>query len=375
MLGLERLVADAGQLPTPGRLGLLTHPAGVTRDLTPGAVALLRAGLPLARLYGPEHGVDGSGAPGEAPEVGPDAATGLPTESLYGKNLPEIAQALRSVDTLLVDVQDVGARFYTYISTLHQVLEASREAGVRVVVLDRPNPLGFAVEGPVLRPEFQSFVGIAPIPLRHGLTLGELARFFAARLGAQAHVIPCDPRERYGGELPWVPPSPNLPDLANVALYPGTCLIEALSASEGRGTALPFRLAGAPGLDAPALASRLNRLNLPGVRFRAAHFTPTASKHAGQHCSGVQVHLTGELPQALPVGLALLGALLECGATPNEDWLQKLLGLPVNEVNTAPEAALDTCARWRGEAEVFAHAHFAPYWLYPRTPLVLGGPL
>ncbi|MER3445061.1 MAG: DUF1343 domain-containing protein [Meiothermus sp.] len=363
MTGLERLLAEPAQLKDAGRVGLLTHPAGVTRDLTPSAVALLQAGVRLERLYGPEHGIDGSGQAGEAPEVATDRQTGLPAHSLYGKNPSEIAGLTAQVDTLLVDLQDVGVRFYTYVSTLVQVLEAARQTKTRVVVLDRPNPLGFALEGPVLEPRFRSFVGALEVPLRHGLTLGECARL----VSPEAQVIPCDPLEPFGyGGLPWVPPSPNLPDLETARLYVGTCLVEGSAASEGRGTALPFRLVGAPGLDAVRLGKRLNGLDLGPVRFRAAYFSPALSKHAAQPCAGVQIHALEPLARALPVGMALVGALAEQGLELNPDWLQKLLGIPFTLELFVPERALERGQAWELEAQRYAQERLSGAWLYPR---------
>jgi uncharacterized protein YbbC (DUF1343 family) len=363
MTGLERLCSDPSLLARPGRLGLLTHPAGVTRDLIPSAVALLRAGVRLERLYAPEHGIDGSGQAGEAPEVAADPQTGLPTHSLYPKGPSEIAELIARVDTLLVDLQDVGVRFYTYVSTLVQVLEAVRQTGTRVVVLDRPNPLGSRLEGPVLEPRFRSFVGALELPLRHGLTLGECARLVAP----EVEVILCDPLEPFGyGGLPWVPPSPNLPDLESARLYVGTGLVEGTAASEGRGTALPFRLVGAPGLDAVALARRLGDLDLGPVRFRPAYFMPTFSKHAGQPCAGVQIHVLEPLARALPIGIALVGALAEQGLELNPDWLQKLLGVPFAPELFVPERAQERCQLWELEAWRYAQERLAGAWLYPR---------
>lgn len=364
--GLEHLLAAPERAAGWGRVGLLTNPSGVTRDLTPAAAALLRAGVGLTRLYGPEHGVDGSGAPGEAPEVGRDAASGLPTTVLYGLTPEETTRRLAGLDTLLVDLQDVGVRFYTYISTVRDVLRSARERPLRVVILDRPNPLGFTVEGPPLDPAFRSFVGVtSALPLRHGLTLGEVARVLAAEERVAVEVIETDAPDGWHPGRPWVPPSPNLPDLGSVRLYPGTALVEALDANEGRGTALPFRLAGAPGVDAQALARRLNALNL-GVTARPAFFTPATSKHAGKRCAGVQLHEThAELQHALPLGLALFTALEEAGAQRNPDWLQQLLGVPADTVPTTPEAALTALAGWQASGEQQALA-LAPHRLYPR---------
>lgn len=366
LTGLERLLADPARANGWGRVGLLTNPSGVTGDLTPSAVALQRAGVPLVRLFGPEHGVDGSGAPGEAPDAGTDAASGLPTSVLYHLTDAETAARLAGLDTLLVDLVDVGVRFYTYISTVRDVLRAARALGLRVVILDRPNPIGFTVEGaPLQRPEFRSFVGVTQaLPLRHGLTLGEVARVLAAEEDATVDVIPTDAPDGWHPGRPWVPPSPNLPDLTNVHLYPGICLIEALDASEGRGTALPFLLVGAPGVDAPALAAEVNRRDL-GVTARPAFFTPTTSKHAGQRCAGVQLHDTGRPLRVLPLGLTLFTALEAAGAKRNPDWLQKLLGVPADTVPSSPDAALTALAGWQAAGGAAALS-LRPFWLYPR---------
>ncbi|WP_291424696.1 DUF1343 domain-containing protein [Deinococcus sp.] len=365
LIGLERLLADPALAAGWGQTGLLTHPGGVTLDLTPAAVALSRAGIALLRLYGPEHGVDGSGAPGEAPEVALDVASGLPASGLYHLSEEETAARLAGLDTLLIDLQDVGVRYYTYISTVRDVLRAARTLPLRVVVLDRPNPLGFRVEGPPLAPEFRSFVGVtAALPARHGLTIGEVARVLAAEEGVPVEVIRTDHPDGWPQARPWVPPSPNLPDLPSLRFYPGACLTEALDASEGRGTALPFRLFGAPGLDALRLAARLNALKL-GVTARPAFFTPATSKHAGQRCAGVQLHETGaELRDSLPLGLALFTALEELGATRNADWLQKLLGVPADTVPHTPELALAALREWQARGEAQAQA-LAAYHLYP----------
>lgn len=380
LTGLEHLLAAPARAAGWGRVGLLTNPSGVTRDLTPSAVAMLRAGVRLTRLFGPEHGVDGSGAPGEAPEAGVDPASGLPSSVLYHLSEQETLSRLDGIDTLLVDLVDVGVRFYTYISTVRDVLRAARtrqDTGqpLRVVVLDRPNPVGFTVEGPpLLDAAFRSFVGVTTaLPLRHGLTLGELARVLAAEEGTQVEVILTDAPDGWhgagsAGQRPWVPPSPNLPDLLHTRLYPGLCLVEALDASEGRGTALPFRVVGAPNMDAHALAARLNALDRNfglGVMARPAFFTPTTSKHAGQRCAGVQLHERAALSRALPLGLAVFTALEEAGAKRNPDWLQKLLGVPADDVPHTPEAALDALSGWQAAGEQAAHA-LRPYWLYPR---------
>ena len=363
MTGLERLVLQPDLLKNAGRIGLLTHPAGVTRDFTPSAVALLNSGIQLEQLYGPEHGIDGSGQAGEAPEITVDKATGLPTHSLYEKNSGEIAERLRLVDTLLVDLQDVGVRFYTFVSTLVQVLQAAKQSETRVVVLDRPNPLGFYIEGPILQPKFRSFVGMLELPLRHGLTIGECAKL----VNPAVEVVACDPLETFGHDtLPWVPPSPNIPNLETAGLYVGMCLVEGTSASEGRGTALPFQLVGSPELDAQALAERLNGLELGPVYFRSTSFKPTFSKHQGQHCAGVQVHVLRRLKHTLPIGLAMVGALHEQGIQLNPDWLQKLLGIPFDPTNFKPEA-IERCLEWQTQSRQHVLNTLSNCWLYPRA--------
>lgn len=369
LVGAEHLALQPELASGWGRTGLLTNPSGVMRDLTPSAVALLRAGVPLIRLFGPEHGVDGSGAPGEAPEASVDTATGLPTSVLYHLSEEETAERLSGLDTLVIDLQDVGVRFYTYISTIRDVLRAARHLPLRVVVLDRPNPIGFTVEGPPLNPAFLSFVGVTPqLPLRHGLTIGEVARVLAAEEGAEVEVIRTDAPTGWPEDRPWVPSSPNLPDLLNLRLYPGLCLVEALDASEGRGTALPFRQVGAPDMDAQALARRINDLCREhglGVTARPAYFNPTTSKHQGKRCAGVQLHESGPLPRGLALGLVVYTALEEAGASRNGPWLEKLLGVPAHTVPSTPEAALDALTGWQQAGETQAQ-QLQAHWLYPR---------
>ncbi len=367
MTGLERLIAA----PEPyfgARVGLLTNPTGVTRHLNAGTLALLRAGIRLERLFAPEHGIDGSGAPGEAPEREREAVSGLEVFTTYRRSPAEIAQALQGLDVLFFDLQDVGCRFYTYLSTLAHAIEATQHANVRLIVLDRPNPLGFEIEGPILQPGLESFVGIASLPLRHGLTLGEAGRFFA-RHWDNFDVFPCDPNERFSAtSLPWVPPSPNLPNLETALLYPGMGLVEALDWSEGRGTASPFKLIGAPGVNANELTARLNSLELVGVRFRPAFFTPTTSKHAGTLCNGVQVHLVGASPQRLEtvhLGLSVLTVALEFGAQLNLEWLHKLLGQAIAATELTVDNISNLINHWKTETQAWAE-EFRYVQLYSR---------
>lgn len=260
-------------------------------------------GVRVTALFSPEHGFRGTEEAGTTIDSRTDAATGLPIHSLYGKTNKPTPQMLADVDVLVFDIQDVGARFYTYLYTMSLAMEAAAENGKRFVVLDRPNPInGVQVEGPILEPAFATFVGLYPIPVRYGLTVGELARmingegWLAKGIKANLTVIPMTGWKRdawydHTG-LRFIKPSPNMPDLETAMLYPGLCLLEGTNVSEGRGTAKPFRQFGAPWIDSNALATRLNALNLPGLRFAPTSFTPTASKHQGQQCHGVEITLT-----------------------------------------------------------------------------------
>lgn len=298
-IGLDLLVNERLGVLLGRRIGLVTHPAAVTRDCTSAMDALLGAGVELTALYGPEHGFDGSAADGAPVGDAVDPRTGLPVSSLYGPTKEPTPAMLTGVDVLVFDMQDVGARFYTFISTLYYVLRGAAKAGKPVIVLDRPNPInGERIEGPLVDPGLESFVGSVPIPIRHGLTTGELARYVNAehKLNADLHVIEMRgwKRESWFDQtgLPWVLPSPAMPQLSTATAYPGMCFIEGTNLSEGRGTTLPFEIVGAPWLDGYELAQSLNRLDLPGVRFRSLYFVPSASKHTGQKCSGVQLHVT-----------------------------------------------------------------------------------
>jgi uncharacterized protein YbbC (DUF1343 family) len=309
--GLEVLLARQRDLLRGALVGLVTNHTSVLPDLTPGVEALLAAGVRLAALFSPEHGLSGSAADGATVPSGRDLRTGLPVYSLYGEVRRPTPDMLAGVDVLLFDIQDVGARFYTYAWTMTHAKEAAAEAGLSFIVLDRPNPIGGeVVEGPMLEPTFASFVGRYPVPVRHGLTVGELARYVDGEfgLGVDLRLVPVEgwQRGQWFDEtgLPWVPPSPAMPSLATATVYPGVCLVEGTNLSEGRGTALPFQVVGAPWLDGPALAGALNELEPAGVRFRATTFTPWASKWAGQVCHGVQWHVRDRLALR-PVEVAL----------------------------------------------------------------------
>ena len=297
--GLEILLAEQPNLLRGKRVGLITNPTGVTRDLRSNVDALRAAGVNLVALFGPEHGFSAAAADGAAVASGRDERTGLPVYSLYGNIRKPTREMLADVDVLLFDLQDVGARFYTYTTTLALALEAGAENRVPLIVLDRPNPInGNVVEGAVLDPTLQSFIGHGPLPIRYGMTMGELAQFYnrELNLGAELQVIALRGWKRalwYDETgLTWAPPSPGIPQFATTITYPGICFVEGTNLSEGRGTALPFEIVGAPFLDGYALAESLNARQLDGVIFRPVAFTPCSSKHAGVECFGVQVHVT-----------------------------------------------------------------------------------
>jgi len=298
------------------RIGLVTNMTGVDHHLRSN-VDLLAAhpGWTLAALFGPEHGVRGDAQAGESVENALDAATGLPMYSLYGTTTEPTPEMLAGLDVLVFDIQDVGTRFYTYPYTLAAVLRAAKRANLPVVVLDRPNPIGGTlVEGPILEPEYSSFVGMFPIPLRHGMTIGELGRLFNQEygIGADLRIIPMTGWKRGDdafsqGSLPWVMPSPNMPTPETALVYPGTGLLEGTNLSEGRGTTRPFEIIGAPFINAQQLAEAMNAQGLPGVHFRPLSFTPTFSKHTGQSCGGVQLHVRDrQVFRPVQTGIALL---------------------------------------------------------------------
>ncbi len=299
--GLEVSAADGFASVRGQRVGLLVHPASVDRHLRPALGLMDEApSVELAALYGPQHGIRGQTQDNMIEWEGfTDPATGLPVYSLYGAHRKPSAAMLANIDTLVVDLQDVGARYYTFIWTLLLCLEACAESGKKVVVLDRPNPLGGRhTEGTVLDPAFKSFVGLAPIPMRHGLTIGELAEFFVDWRGLQVdlEVVWMEDWRRdmdfAQTGLPWVLPSPNMPTLDTAWVYPGGCLLEGTALSEGRGTTRPFEIFGAPYVNPETLVGLLNNWSLPGCRFRPLHFEPTFHKFAGEVCGGVQVHVT-----------------------------------------------------------------------------------
>ena len=300
--GLQRWLAEPATagLADGSRIGLLLHPASVDARAR-HALELVQQSkrYRTVRLFAPEHGVDGHEQDMESVRGTTDASTGLTTVSLYGDEIASLRprrEQLEDLDAIVYDLQDVGSRYYTFVYTLSYVMEAAREVGLPVVVLDRPNPIGgVAIEGPVLDPGLASFVGRFPLPVRHGMTTGELAQLFndAFGLSCDLRVVAMDGWRRSmrfdETGLPWVPPSPNMPTPTTATVYPGGCLVEGTELSEGRGTTTPFELVGAPWIDAAGLVSALRDAGLPGVCFREASFRPMFQKHAGSACHGVQV--------------------------------------------------------------------------------------
>lgn len=299
ILGSDILL-DSGALRGQ-RVGLVCNPASIDAAFRHIVDRVAESdGVTLAAIFGPQHGfrADLQDNMIESPHA-QDARRRIPVYSLYSETRAPTAEMLRGLDALVIDLQDVGTRVYTFAYTMANCLRAAKTHGVPVFVCDRPNPIGGeAVEGPVLRPEYTSFVGQFPIPLRHGLTMGELARLFNEHfgIGAALEVVPMRGWRRplYWDDtgLPWVLPSPNMPTLDTAIVYPGMVLLEGTNLSEGRGTTRPFEMVGAPWIDGEALAGAMNALALPGAHFRPVIFEPTFHKHARLTCGGCQVHVT-----------------------------------------------------------------------------------
>ena len=376
--GISVLLDEQLALLAGRRVGVLSGPSGVLPDLTGSAEALLRA-ADVRALFGPEHGLLGAAA--EGAQIDADVhATGVPIYSLYGANLAPTPEQLADLDVIVCDIQDVGCRFYTYVWTLVLLMRVAAKAGVAVIVADRPNPLGSAVEGPGVEPAQRTLVGLHDVPVRHGLTIGELARLANDELaiGCELTVVHCQGwrrSERWGATgLPWVAPSPNMPTPAAALVYPGTCLLEGISVSVGRGTALPYEWLGAPWVDAPALAATLNAAALPGLRWRPAAFQPCSGPYAGRQCYGAQPHVV-DADTFRPVlsGLTLAAEIWRMGQrrSPEDDrvsWLvehfDRLAGSPqVREAIEAGVAPAEIAAEWPAYEQAFRE-RAAPFLLY-----------
>jgi uncharacterized protein YbbC (DUF1343 family) len=343
-VGLERVEAEGGRPLVGKRIGLVAHAASVTADGRHAVDVLRSKGVKVVRLFGPEHGLRGTAAAGEKVGSGIDAASGLPVVSLYGDRTKPLAEDLAGLDALVIDLQDAGVRFYTYASTMLLCLEAAGEAGIEVVVLDRPNPLGGSrVAGPTRDSAEElpsSLVNMAPGPLVHGLTLGEMARYVNGRKARPARltVVPMTgwsrPMTWPDTGRPWVAPSPNLRTAEAALVYPGTCLLEATNVTEGRGTEAPFLLFGAPWLRTEPLAAAINA---GGLRLEPATFVPRASaaalepKHQGETCRGFRMRVDdASAVRPYEFGIALLAALRstqpEFEWVRDGAWLDTLLG-------------------------------------------------
>ncbi len=296
--GLERLLSQGNEAVEGRPIALLTNHTGVDRNMR-HIVDLLASDdrFDLVALLAPEHGIRGEVQAGEKVSSYIDPRTGIPVHSLYGESYEPEDQLLRDIDAIVVDLQDVGVRYATYTSTLLRVMTKASRFDVDVIILDRPNPLSpKGIHGPLLQKEYTSFVGFHDVPVLHGMTLGETACLLAHELGLRAPiVIEMEGWARHlwydDTDLVWVQPSPNLPTMDSLLLYPGTCLIEGTNISEGRGTTRPFEYIGAPWIDPYALLETLRKFEFPGVLFRATYFTPMFSKHSGRSCGGLQVHI------------------------------------------------------------------------------------
>lgn len=302
--GIDRLFTVGALLPAPlhgKRVGLLAHQASIDSNKTHTLDILLKNKINITKLFSPEHGLWGKVQDMESVDSGVDPKTKLPIKSLYGKtfeSLKPTKKDLADIDVLVCDLQDIGSRYYTYAATMALCMQICAKNNKEVIVLDRPNPInGIDIEGKILKKGFESFVGLYPIPIRHGMTIGELASYFnkEEKIGCKLHVVKMEgwKREWYFDEtgLPWINPSPNMRSVDAALLYPGMCLIEATNLSEGRGTNCPFELIGAPFINANNLTSTLNGLNLDGVSFKPTSFKPNFQKYAYQDCHGIEIQI------------------------------------------------------------------------------------
>ncbi|MFG2172811.1 exo-beta-N-acetylmuramidase NamZ domain-containing protein [Streptomyces niveus] len=336
--GIDRLLQGepatlAARLRT-SRLGLLTNDLALTADLRRSREALVSAGWRLARLFAPEHGMSGRAKEGELVDDAVDPVTGSIVRSLYGASVSPDLSDLADLEAVLVDLPDVGSRFYTYIWTISHLLETCALAGVAVVVLDRPNPIGGLLdraEGPILDERCHSLVGRWPIPVRHSLTVGELCRHWVRtrEIPVELHVVETPGWNRAttaigSCEPTWMPPSPNIPTPATALLYPGTCFVEGVNLAEGRGTAVPFRVLAAPFLNGEELARRIRAAKIPGLAAVPYGFTPLVRDHAGEPCDGVILHIT-DIDALRPVSAGV--RLLSIVAHMHPDELQERHGI------------------------------------------------
>jgi uncharacterized protein YbbC (DUF1343 family) len=318
-LGLELIMESRLDLVAGSRVGLIANPASVNSEVVHAADLFWKhPGIRLTVLFGPQHGIRAETQDNMIEwQSFREKRTGLPALSLYGETRKPTREMLSDVDVLVFDVQDIGTRVYTFIYTMALAMESAGECSKRFVVLDRPNPIGGAhIEGNILEPDFESFVGMFPIPMRHGMTIGELALLFNKEFGIECdlEVVRMDGWNRAMWHdqtgLPWVLPSPNMPTLDTATVYPGCVFLEGTNISEGRGTTRPFEILGAPFVDPYELIASLQNLRLPGVHFRPLYFQPTFHKFAGETCGGIQVHVTDRNAfKPVITGLAVISAI------------------------------------------------------------------
>ena len=380
--GIEVLLSDSLHLVQGKNVGLLTNHTGIywTSDGIVGSTidALYEANnVDLVALYAPEHGIRGQEQAGAAIDSGRDERTGVPIHSLYGEVRKPTPAMLEGVDVLLFDMQDIGARYYTYVSTMALAMEAAGEQDIPFIVLDRPNPVrGDVVQGSLLKPGYETFVGMYPVPMRHGMTAGELAQLYVGEFGLEVdlHVVPLDGWTRDmtfdQTQLPWVPPSPNMPSLESALAYPGTCLFEGTPISVGRGTDRAFQWVGAPWLDGVQLAESLNGYGINGVRFESTTFTPRNAgdrKFEGQEVSGVLL-----IPESTDydASKAAVAMLLETYSMSGDNWLwaeahfDRLAG--TDSLRLSIEAGADfteLISAWESETQAFEQLR-DPYLIY-----------
>ncbi|MBI2843110.1 MAG: DUF1343 domain-containing protein [Armatimonadetes bacterium] len=305
--GVETLINKSLSLVIKSRIGLITNQSAVTSRQTHTADELLAAEVQITALFGPEHGILGTAPDGVDVPHSTDESSGIRVFSLYGETRRPAPEMISDLDAIVFDIQDVGSRFYTFLYTMALSMQACTEHGKRFIILDRPNPIGGEmVEGPILDTRFASFVGLYPIPVRYGMTVGELAAMFNREfgIGSDLRIVPLSGWRRSmwfdQTGLKWIPPSPAMRSLETAIVYPGMCLLEGTNVSEGRGTAAPFQTFGAPWIDAERLSDELNHAGLPGVRFLPVQFVPNSSKYAGLACSGERIEIS-DRERFLPV--------------------------------------------------------------------------
>ena len=375
-LGIEVLLTDSAHLVRGKRVGLITNHSGITPDGRSSIDLLHRArDVRLTALFAPEHGIRGQAAAGERIATTVDSATGVPVYSLYGETRVPTADMLKDVDVLLYDIQDVGARVYTYVWTMTLAAEAAKKAGKRFIVLDRPNPIrADVIEGGILEPRYKSFTGLHPVALRYGLTPGEMVRYLigAGLIQSDARVVPMQNYRlsMWWDEtgLEWRNPSPNIRDLDAALLYPGTVFFEATNVNEGRGTDAPFKLIGAPWLAAGAIARELNAKRLPGVRFDSTSRTiERPAKFGGQTIPMLQVTVTDRnAVRPVDVGAHMLRAIYARHSAQfrwRETGIERLSGSAALRHAVESGAVDSLLARWETESGRFRQ-QVAPYRLY-----------